>query len=98
MRAKFIGPTELHHNPDPWKGERDEVAKLSDVKLIQRLAGWKVGSEAYLIVQAEIEKRKMEKQHSREDKKFYWVEFRSWVSVGLSVVALAVALGVALYK
>ena len=83
---------------DNWRGEREEVAKLSDDGLLQRLAGWKPGTEPYLIVQREIDRRKEAYKDAREESTFRKTEFRSWVAVGLSVIALAVALGAALYK
>jgi hypothetical protein len=83
---------------DSWRGEREEVAKLSDDELLKRLAGWQPGTEPYLIVQREIDRRKEASRDALEDSRFRKTEFRSWVAVGLSAIALAVALGTALYK
>jgi hypothetical protein len=83
---------------DNWRGEREEVAKLSDDELLKRLAGWQPGTEPYLIAQREIDWRKEAFRDAREESMFRKTEFRSWVAVGLSIVALAVALGAALYK
>lgn len=75
-----------------------EVKAAPDEELPGMLAGWKPGTEFFLIVQNEIERRKQEAKDAREDKRFRATEFRSWISVGISLLALAVALGVALYK
>jgi hypothetical protein len=64
-----------------------ELAVASDTELLQRLAGYKPGHEYHLIVQAEIDRRKNR-----------WPEFRNWLALALSVIALAISLGVALYK
>ena len=83
---------------DNWRGEREEVAKLSDDGLLQRLAGWKPGTEPYLIVQREIDRRKEAYKDAREESMFRKTEFRSWVAVCVAILALTVALGVALHK
>lgn len=98
MRSKFIGPKDLTINPDPWRGERDLAKSVDDDKLLSLLAGYKAGTEPHLIMQGEIDRRKEAARDSREDDRFRKTEFRSWVAVGISVIALAVAIGVALYK
>jgi len=97
MKAKLIGsiPT---LNPDPWKGERDLAREATDDKLLSLLASYKAGTEPRLIMEREVERRKDAAKNAREDDRFRKTEFRSWVAMGISVVALAVALGVALYK
>lgn len=75
-----------------------EVRAAHDDDLPGMLAGWKSDSEFYLIVRTEIDRRKQDVRDRREDDRVRKSEFRSWLSVGISVLALAVALGVALYK
>lgn len=98
MKAKFIGPKDSTINPDPWRGERELAKSADDDKLLSLLASYKVGTEPRLIAEREIERRKDAARDSREDDRFRKTEFRSWVAVGISVVALTVAFGVALYK
>jgi hypothetical protein len=98
MKAKWLGPKDLPMNPDPWRGERELAKNATDDKLLSLLASYKVGTEPYLIMQREIERRKEQAKNAREDAKFRATEFRSWLSVGLSLVALIVSLVVALYK
>ncbi len=83
---------------DPFRGVREDASQHSDDELLKALANWSPGSEPYLIVQREIDRRKEASRDAREDGRFSKTEFRSWVAVGLSVLALAVALGAALYK
>ncbi len=101
MNAKFIGPKDSTINPDPWRGERELAKSAGDDKLLSLLASYKVGTEPRLIREREIERRKdaaRDSRDSREDDRFRKTKFRSWVAVGISVVALAGAFGVALYK
>lgn len=98
MKAKSIGQMPSSVNPDPWRGERELAKSANDDKLLSLLASYKPGTEPHFIIQREIEQRKEAVREAREDKRFRRTEFRSWVAVGVSVFALAVALGVALYK
>jgi len=78
----YIGPRELHLNPDPWRGERELVKAATDDKLLSLLASYKTGTEPYLIVQREIDRREKDAKNDREDARFQKAEFRSWVLCG----------------
>lgn len=61
---------------------RDELRAIKDDHaLLTHLAGWKPGSEQYLLVQAEIDRRR-----SR------WPEIRSWAAFAISIAALLVSI------
>ena len=83
---------------DPFRGVREDASQHSDEELLKALANWRPGTEPYLIVQREIDRRKELSSDAREESMFRKTEFRNWVAVFLSLVAVAVALGAALYK
>jgi hypothetical protein len=66
---------------------RAEVKAMSDDTLETAIAGWKPQTPGYLIVQAELERRKS--RHS---------VFLTRLGVGLTVVATVIALATYLYK
>jgi hypothetical protein len=86
-------------------GYMESLRAMSDTDLLIALSGWQPGTQWHLVVQAEIDRRKEVKasedarlKHERETRRFWWAEFRSWVSVAISLAALAVAAYAALKK
>jgi hypothetical protein len=57
-----------------------ELRAMTVVELQKDLAGWRPGTENYLLTQDEIRRRQT-----------FWPEVRSWLAFGISVLALIVA-------
>lgn len=91
MNSKWIGPKpgELDLTDSSVHLYAEEVAVASDEKLLELLAGWKPDTHRHLITQAEIDRRKQAAKDAREDNRYRQTEFRSWVSVGISVLHLS---------
>jgi negative regulator of sigma E activity len=87
------------------EGYQQELRERSDTELRRDLGGWAVGTDRWLLVKDEIDRRRNEKiaeaaraTQDKADKRFFWTEARSWFSVVISVAAFAASAWAAFHK